>query len=188
MDAKRWRKTLAYLIFLSIMGIALTACTSMNATSGGSSADGGAKTASPTVYRDFSDILLPNEMKIDPKRTYIVEGPGMTTGILTIKGWVDRNSLMTFFKSAMQRDQWQELASFKSPTPKTSSILVFQKAGRIAVSNAVYSISACLTVRRRLFDTILQRQPPPAIRPSAALRRRAGGLRTKDGHGAFSSR
>ncbi len=133
MDAKRWRKTLAYLIFLSIMGIALTACTSMNATSGGSSADGGAKTASPTVYRDFSDILLPNDMKIDPKRTYIVEGPGMTTGILTIKGWVDRNSLMTFFKSAMQRDQWQELASFKSPTPKTSSILVFQKAGRIAV-------------------------------------------------------
>lgn len=105
----------------------------MNATSGGSAADSGAQTASPTLYRDFSDILLPNEMKIDPKRTYIVEGPGMTTGILTIKGWVDRNSLMTFFKSAMQRDQWQELASFKSPTPETSSILVFQKAGRTAV-------------------------------------------------------
>ena len=133
MDAKRWPNNLAYLFCLSLLGIALTACTSMNATSGGSAADSGAKTASPTLYRDFSDILLPNEMKIDPKRTYIVEGSGMTTGILTIKGWVDRNSLMTFFKSAMQRDQWQEVASFKSPTPETSSILVFQKVGRTAV-------------------------------------------------------
>jgi hypothetical protein len=46
---------------------------------------------------------------------------------------VDRNSLIDYFKSAMPRDQWQELASFKSPTADTNSIIVFQKAGRPAV-------------------------------------------------------
>lgn len=132
MNAKRRRNNLVTLFCLSILVIALAGCSSMN-TTGSSAADSVSQTASPTLYRDFNDILLPNEMDIDPDRTYIVEGSGLTTGILTIKGWVDRNSLMTFFKSAMQRDQWQELASFKSPTPETSSILVFQKGGRTAV-------------------------------------------------------
>jgi hypothetical protein len=40
---------------------------------------------------------------------------------------------MTFFKSAMERDKWQEIASFKSPSADASSILVFQKASRTAV-------------------------------------------------------
>jgi hypothetical protein len=133
MEANRLRKNLVSLIGLSILVITLAACASMNATSGGAAGDSASQTTSPTLYRDFNDILLPNEMKIEPDRTYIVEGSGLTTGILTIKGWVDRNSLMDFFKSAMQRDQWQELASFKSPTPETSSIIVFQKEGRTAV-------------------------------------------------------
>lgn len=133
MDAKRWRKKPAYFLILSVLAITLAACSSMNATSSGSGTDSAGKTASPTLYRDFDDVLLPNEMKIDPKRTYLVEGSGMTTGILTIKGWVDRNSLMNFFKSAMPRDQWQEQASFKSPAADTNSIIVFQKAGRTAV-------------------------------------------------------
>ena len=133
MNAKRWRNNLLTLIGLSILAVTLAACSSMNATSGGSAGNTATQAASPTLYRDFNDILLPNEMKIEPDRTYIVEGSGLTTGILTIKGWVDRNSLMDFFKSAMKRDQWQELASFKSPTPETSSIIVFQKEERTAV-------------------------------------------------------
>ena len=133
MDPKRWRNNLVNILFLSVLAITLAACSSMNSTSSGSGSDSASKTSSPTIYRDFDDILIPNEMKIDNDRTYIVEGSGLTTGILTIKGWVDRNSLITFFKSAMERDKWAEVASFKSPTANTSSILVFQKEGRTAV-------------------------------------------------------
>lgn len=132
MDATRWRNNLATYLFLAALVTMLAACSSMNSTSS-SGADSVDKTTAPTLYRDFDDILLPSEMKIDDKRTYIVEGSGLTTGILTIKGWVDRNSLLTFFKSAMERDKWQEIASFKSPSADTSSILVFQKASRTAV-------------------------------------------------------
>jgi len=133
MKSKRWRNPLAAYLILAALVMALTACSSMNATSSGSGAGSAANTSSPTLYRDFDDILLPSEMKVDADRTYIVEGSGMTTGILTVKGWVDRNSLLDFFKSAMKREKWQELVSFKSPSADTSSILVFQKAGRAAV-------------------------------------------------------
>lgn len=130
MHSRRWRNNLLYNLFLAVLVMTLAACSSMNSTSG---SDGVDKTTSATVYRDFDDILLPSEMKIDTKRTYIIEGSGLTTGILTIKGWVDRDSLITFFKSAMEREKWQEIASFKSPSADTSSILVFQKTNRTAV-------------------------------------------------------
>jgi hypothetical protein len=132
MDSKRWRNNLATFLILAVLVLTLAACSSMNATSG-SGADGAAKTSSPTLYRDFDDIMLPSEMKVDSDRTYIVQGSGLTTGILTVKGWVDRNSLIDFFKSAMEREKWQEIATFKSPSEDTSSILVFQKSGRTAV-------------------------------------------------------
>ena len=132
MDAKRWLNKLANLLILAVLVTMLAACQSINSTSSGGSGSA-AETAAPTLYRDFNDILLPSEMKVDTDRSYIVEGSGTTTGILTIKGWVDRDSLMTFFKSAMERDKWQEIASFKSPSADTSSILVFQKTSRTAV-------------------------------------------------------
>lgn len=130
MHSRRWRNNLVFNLFLAVLVMTLAACSSMNNTSG---SDGADKTTSATVYRDFNDILLPSEMKIDTNRTYIIEGSGLTTGILTIKGWVDRDSLITFFKSAMEREKWQEIASFKSPSADTSSILVFQKINRTAV-------------------------------------------------------
>jgi hypothetical protein len=133
MESRRWWNNLATYLILAMLVAALAACSSMNATSDGSGADSAANTSSPTLYRDFNDILLPSEMKVDPKRTYIVEGSGLTTGILTVKGWVNRDSLIDFFKSAMEREKWQEVATFKSPSEDTSSILVFQKTDRTAV-------------------------------------------------------
>ena len=121
----------AALAFFLITGLA--GCETLGGTKSESSEPGAAQ---PTnLYRDFKDILLPAEMKVDDKRTYIVQGPGLTTGILTLKGYVERDSLIDFFKSAMVRDNWTELASFKSPSKDTSSILVFQKADRTAIIN-----------------------------------------------------
>jgi len=133
MESKRWQNNLAFYLILAALVAGLASCSSMNTTSGSTGGSSASKTSSPTLYRDFDDILLPSEMKIDPKRTYIVEGSGLTNGILTVKGWVDRDSLIHFFKGSMGRDKWQEVASFKSPTEDTSSILVFQKTGRTAV-------------------------------------------------------
>ncbi len=123
---------LAATLTLFLIG-GLAGCNTMGGTKSESSGEATAQPAN--LYRDFKDILVPGEMKVDDKRTYIVQGPGLTTGILTLKGYVERDSLIDFFKSAMVRDDWTELASFKSPSKNTSSILVFQKADRTAIIN-----------------------------------------------------
>lgn len=83
------------------------------------------------LYYDFGDILIPGELKMDNKATYVVEAPGFLTGVLVFKGRVERNSVIAFFENNMAKDNWKEISSFKSP--RTSTILLFQKENRWCV-------------------------------------------------------
>lgn len=86
-----------------------------------------------TYYHEFADILLPRELKVDNQATYVVQAPGFLTGVLALKGRVERNSLVIFFKNNMAKDNWRSLGSFKSP--RTNTILLFQKENRWCVIN-----------------------------------------------------
>lgn len=91
----------------------------------------GPKTKKTTaVYHDFEDVLVPLELSIDTDRTVIVSTPGFTSGILALKGRVDRRSLFNFFNSNMQKDNWSVISQIKSPG---TMIMVFQKASRTSV-------------------------------------------------------
>ena len=127
--------TISLFLIIGFAGCSSTGGKSSASSDSSSSSDKAAAAQPTNLYRDFSDILLPGELKVDAKRTYIIQGPGLTTGIMTLKGYVERDSLIEFFRSGMVRDDWTELASFKSPSKDTNSILVFQKADRTAVIN-----------------------------------------------------
>jgi hypothetical protein len=86
-----------------------------------------------SLYYDFGDVLIPNEMKVDKKASYIVQSPGFLTGILALQGNVERNSLIAFFENNMAKDNWREISLFKSP--QTSTIMLFQKENRWCVIN-----------------------------------------------------
>ena len=88
------------------------------------------KESSP-LYYDFGDVLIPKELKVDKKSSYIVRSPGFLTGILALKGNVERNSLIAFFQNNMAKDNWREISLFKSP--RTSTIILFQKENRWCV-------------------------------------------------------
>ena len=88
------------------------------------------KESSP-LYYDFGDVLIPKELKVDKKSSYIVQSPGFLTGILALKGDVERNSLIAFFQNNMAKDNWREISLFKSP--QTSTIILFQKENRWCV-------------------------------------------------------
>ncbi len=88
------------------------------------------KEAAP-LYYDFGDVLIPKELKVDKKKSYIVQSPGFLTGILALKGRVERNSLIAFFQNNMAKDNWREISLFKSP--RTSTIILFQKENRWCV-------------------------------------------------------
>jgi hypothetical protein len=115
--------------------ILLMGCSTLS----GSSADGkntgfrltSDDTPAPS-YFDFGDVLIPQEMKIDEDRTYIIESAGFLTGILALKGRVEKNSLVDFFKNNMVKDNWKIVTSFKSPD---RALLLFQKQQRWCVIN-----------------------------------------------------
>jgi len=82
------------------------------------------------VYYDFEDILVPMELAVVKDRTMIVSTPGFKSGILTLKGRVESNSLFNFFSANMDKDNWQVLSRIKSPE---TIIMVYQKTSRCAV-------------------------------------------------------
>lgn len=83
------------------------------------------------LYYDFGDVLIPRELEVDKKSSYIVQSPGFLTGILSLKGNVERNSLIAFFENNMAKDNWRQISLFKSP--RTSTIMLFQKENRWCV-------------------------------------------------------
>ncbi len=83
------------------------------------------------LYYDFGDVLIPSELKINKKTSFVFQTPGLSAGVLSLKGRVESTSLIAFFENNMAKDAWKKVSSFKSPR----TILMFQKANRWCVIN-----------------------------------------------------
>ncbi len=81
------------------------------------------------VYRDFSDVLLPGEMEVVQKSSFVHTTPGFAAGVLMLKGYVDNESLISFFQNNMAKDNWKLISFFKSPKTK----MLFRKETRFSV-------------------------------------------------------
>lgn len=98
-------------------------------------------TAKPkAIYYDFGDVLLPTELKINKEDSFVFRTPGMTAGVLSLKGSVEINSLINFFENKMPVDGWQAISSFKAP----KTMMLFKKQTRwavISISEGQFSTS-----------------------------------------------
>ena len=83
------------------------------------------------LYYDFGDILIPRELKVVKDSSFVFRTPGLSAGVLALKGNVEVTSLTTFFETNMAKDNWTPVSSFKSPR----SMLLFQKKNRWCVIN-----------------------------------------------------
>ena len=81
------------------------------------------------LYYEFSDVLIPAELKPDQKNSFVYETAGLTAGVMSFSGRVEMNSLVTFFERNMRQDNWRRISMFKSPR----TILLFQKENRWCV-------------------------------------------------------
>lgn len=126
------------IFYLQIISIALISCFLISGCGNSLFSGSNKKTTSTAkassqpnaVYYDFDDILVPRDMKIDNSSTVVVSTPGHTSGIITLKGRIDKDSLLKFFNSNMQKDNWSIISQIRSPT---ATILIFQKVSRWAV-------------------------------------------------------
>jgi hypothetical protein len=106
---------------------------------------------SVAVYHDFEDVLVPKELTIIKDRTVVVSTPGFRSGILTLKGWVESDSLYNFFSINMVKDNWEAISRIKAPE---TTIMVFQKATRCAV----------ITIREEQIYTYVEIGVAPTLR------------------------
>ena len=107
------------------------------------------------VYYDFEDVLIPMELKVVEDKTVVISTPGFTSGIITLKGRIERRSLFNFFTNNMQKDNWNILSQIKSPG---TTIMVFQKAARISV----------ITIRSEQYNTYVEVGVAPSVEESEA--------------------
>jgi len=83
----------------------------------------------PALYYDFGDVLVPKELKVDKKSSFVYQTEGFSAGVLVLKGRIETSSLISFFENNMAKDGWHMISSFKSER----TMLLFQKAHRWCV-------------------------------------------------------
>ena len=86
---------------------------------------------STAAYLDFGDVLIPDGLKIDTKKSFVIRSSGLTTGVLVLKGRVEQRSLIDFFEANMAKDSWQLITSFKLPR----TLMLYRKDARWCVIN-----------------------------------------------------
>ena len=100
MDAqKRLYRTI--LIFMMAVVFSVGGCSSLSKKDDQATAPE-SKTGSGVAaqYYDFGDVLVPKEMKVDKKSSFIYETSGFSAGVLVIKGRIESSSLISFSASS----------------------------------------------------------------------------------------
>ena len=64
-------------------------------------------------YYDFDDILIPAEMNLDKKNSFVYGAAESSMGLLVFSGRVEPASLAGFFLNNMPKDGWKLLSQFK---------------------------------------------------------------------------
>jgi hypothetical protein len=125
-----------FMIFIVFGAFALfmssCATTDSNTTTGGTSEAAMQKDQGSTpAYREFADVLIPGEMEAVPDASFIYVTSGLNVGVMSVKGHVDTDSLISFFQSNMAKDNWKLISYFKSP----KTLMLFRKETRWSAIN-----------------------------------------------------
>jgi len=151
-------------IFIAVLAmvavLAVSGCNSVlqdRSAGGTESAPASAPTTTAVgTYQEFDDVLIPNEMQIIGKSSFVFETPQFKTGIVTYKGRVDAVSLSNFFEKELPKDNWK----LRSKMKYNRTILVFEKTDRDCIINII----------DESFNTILEIMVAPRMDSSAAAK------------------
>ena len=140
-EFKSWRIVVVVSALL-LVSMTFWGCASQKGSTEGpgeeaSSAASSAQAAVP-LYYDFEDVLIPSELKVDKKRSFVYHAPNFRAGLLVLTGRVETNSLVRFFENNMAKDNWRMVSSFNS----SRTIMFFNKPNRsciISITQKMFS-------------------------------------------------
>ena len=133
-NLSRLRTILGISALLFVFGLFLGCAGARTSQTGGEEATlaaTGPDEAPSPLYYDFDDVLIPSELNVDMKRSFVYQTDEFTAGVLVLTGRVEINSLIRFFDNNMAKDNWRLVSSFKSPR----TIMFFNKSNRVCVIN-----------------------------------------------------
>ena len=91
---------------------------------------------------EFNDILIPSEMKLNQKDSFVYTAANFKAGVLSFTGRVEPDSLASFFQNNMAKDGWRLISTLKYQ----ETMLVFLKDERACV----------ITIKEKFFNTSLK--------------------------------
>ena len=126
---RAFRQTAMGAVVVALLVLVLGGCASQK----GASVDPAVEKADPNapLYYDFGDVLVPREMKVNKNASFVFRTPGLSAGVLAMKGRVEGHSLIQFFENNMANDNWSLVSAFKS----YRNIMLFKKENRWCVIN-----------------------------------------------------
>ncbi|MFH1090186.1 MAG: hypothetical protein V1742_01320 [Pseudomonadota bacterium] len=83
----------------------------------------------PPVSYHFPDIKVPGSLEIDPKRSFVFETGGLKAGTLFFSGYVNVDSLVSYFKDSLPSEGWKLKSIFHYPT----MVLLFEKENKVCI-------------------------------------------------------
>lgn len=123
----RHRGTIIISIGLACLGLMMlfSGCTKWVSTE-----STGEEGPTPIVtVREFPDVPIPKELKLDAKESFVYMTPEFATGLLVYNGNVDYDSLVRFFDESLTKNGWIVQASLKY----TRTLFFYQKENRICL-------------------------------------------------------
>ena len=159
-------------LLLLVLSLALGGCLGLNSTSDEDPVSAGLS----YYYAEFSDVAIPNEMKLEPKDTFITyTADGVKLGTQLFKGRVEMGSLLNALQGYMHRDSWNLRSMIRS---NKGAILIFEKQQRMCsmyVFEDIVNTGLLVYVSPKLPDGALQYNVPastsmsqPVYTPPAA--------------------
>jgi hypothetical protein len=128
-DAQK-RLYLAILISMITIVFSVSGCSSLSKKDNKATApESKTGPAVAAQYYDFGDVLIPKQLKVQKKSSFVYHTSGFSAGVLVLKGRIEASSLISFFETNMANDNWNMISSFKSER----TMLLFQKAHRWCV-------------------------------------------------------
>ena len=129
------RLTAVFLLFFLFS--VLSAC----ATTKKEGAPSSTEQTSRASYYDFEDILIPSEMELVKKDSFLYTTSRFKAGVLTFSGGVDPDSLAAFFQNNMAKNGWRQISTLKF----RDTMLLFLKEDRACI----------ITIKESIFSTTL---------------------------------
>ena len=116
MDGGVASKSRLLVLMLSILLLVGAGCAAWEKSRDTSEESGEKKSeveAPAPVYYDFVDILIPAELSLVKKSSFVYSTPSFSAGVLVFEGYVQGESLVNFFTTNMPKDGWTLKSSFR---------------------------------------------------------------------------